>query len=876
MKQKKIAMALAAVLVAGSFPVNVSAAAFSDLSDTAWAEETIIQVADKGLINGYEDGTFRGKNNVTYCEAVVMLYNVMTKTNQTADVPDNFYITYQAILNTYKIPMWAQYSTAYALASQSVTPQMLTKFMYNGQSAAASREDVVAMFGRALSEKYDIMVGNGVDFNDAFKISEDALPYVDLMVRLGIISGDDNNNFNPKEAITRAEMAVIMNKTYDLLSNTKGDSGEITSIVNHDGSYYDIDVQMDNGERKKLSLSDDNISVLSQDGSRELPLSSLSKGDKVSIVMTGNVVSKIYLLDDEISGNEKYDASGYLYTWKSNEIKLESENTGEINTYLSEGDTVYYLNGVKSTKTEVQDAIDKQDDKYTYVGLMTRSETNKSETTIYAKAVYVSFQDTYTHTGELSTLSDTNVTYRQTGGGNNKVAKYTNDCEFYIGEEKVTLKEAQALADSGTVYLKITVNKDEEATKIILSEDHFVDAQSNLTYSVKGFTEEKITLYRSGESVSYTFDDIDDINFYEWEKGDWKSCDTKEALHYYDFAENGVYARVNFLNNNEISTIYLARGEYRELAFDEPEETERKGTVASVEDGKLKFKTSSTVYELKSKYDNTELEISGVPTSSLTVFTRMANCPDVTLYAEIVADADNKVTKIEARLTEATGTLVEYDKDEKIIKIAASDGSEFRLETSGNPRTDSDDYTTDDIATSNYIGSTLTLGFDSNGRVNMITVDEMAAGGVKRVKGEASLKDGELKISGESDTFRMDSSTIVKSNSFNYSKYYTIADMLEDDALQMYISASISDTGKVEYMDVTMQEAKGTFQQYEGGIVTLYTENGGRYAFFTIPGTELKKALDVSDLDNLRLWKNKEVELEFNDDGLVEDIIVKD
>ena len=80
----------------------------------------------------------------------------MTKTNQTADVPDNFYITYQAILNTYKIPMWAQYSTAYALASQSVTPQMLTKFMYNGQSAAASREDVVAMFGRALSEKYDI------------------------------------------------------------------------------------------------------------------------------------------------------------------------------------------------------------------------------------------------------------------------------------------------------------------------------------------------------------------------------------------------------------------------------------------------------------------------------------------------------------------------------------------------------------------------------------------------------------------------------------------------------------------------------------------------------------------------------------------------
>ena len=108
------------------------------------------------------------------------------------------------------------------------------------------------------------------------------MPYVESATRLGIVSGDDNGNFNPTANITRAEMAVMMNKTYDLLTNDLANTGEITQIVNHDGNYYDIDVKMDNGERNKLTISDDNISIYNKDGSKEMPISSLTKGDKVS------------------------------------------------------------------------------------------------------------------------------------------------------------------------------------------------------------------------------------------------------------------------------------------------------------------------------------------------------------------------------------------------------------------------------------------------------------------------------------------------------------------------------------------------------------------------------------------------------------------
>ena len=50
--KRKMAMALAAVLVAGSLPVTASAATFTDINEVSWASSTIQAVSDKGLING--------------------------------------------------------------------------------------------------------------------------------------------------------------------------------------------------------------------------------------------------------------------------------------------------------------------------------------------------------------------------------------------------------------------------------------------------------------------------------------------------------------------------------------------------------------------------------------------------------------------------------------------------------------------------------------------------------------------------------------------------------------------------------------------------------------------------------------------------------
>lgn len=888
--KRKMAMALAAVLVAGSLPVTASAATFTDINEVSWASSTIQAVSDKGLINGYEDGTFRAKNNVTYSEAMVMVYNLMSKTGNLKASATNTLSIYQSVLNTYKIPTWSQSTVAYGLSAQILMAADLPKFTTNGVSNPATRQDVAVMFGRALSEKYDIYAGTGVNYNDVWRISDEAMPYVDLLTRLGIVTGDDSGNFNPTANITRAEMAVMMNKTYDLLSNELANTGEITEIVNHDGDYYDVDVKMDNGERNRLTLSDDNISVYNKDGSRELPISSLTKGDRVSLVFDGLVITKIYLLDEEASAQEKYDAVGYIYSLKDGYLNLESENTGETTKYKINTNCTYYLDGKKTTESAIKDVIDDNSDKYVYAGLYTETKNEKvdgkRQDVLYANAVYVTVKDEYTQTGEVTDFTSTTVYYKASGSNARKSADFASDCEFYIGDKKSSAKDLEEMAESGTVYVKVTVNSKGKATKVVMTEDKFTDNTASSTYTVKGFNKDRIIVSRGGTSTTYEFGSTSDITYYIWEKGatKWNEVSFRGAESFYDEDDledgqkpyNTMYARMNFDKSGKITAIYMVKDGDRENAFGEAEETERKGTVEYIKDGKLKFKTSSTEYTLQSKYDEDSLEIGGAPTSSLTVLTRMANCDDVTLYAEIKADGNNKITDIEARLTAAEGKMIEYngkdtsDSDKKnTLTLETPDGSQFKLKTVSNPKTDSDDYDAEDLQTTGYRGSSVELEFNNDGEISKIIVtDSKYNSGTKRVKGTASIDGSKIKIDGKS--YSWDSKTYITSSSFTYSTKDMFERMLQDKDIEVYVEATISDSNKVERINARVESAEGEFVEYDSGSVVI--ETGSRkWSFNTVSKNTLLKNCGLDDEKDFEKKEGKNVTLEFNSDGLVEE-----
>ena len=893
MGKKRVFAALLALAVTVGSLVLPARAAFTDTTGH-WAETAITKWSEEySIINGYEDGTFRAKNNVTYSEAMVMIYNLMDKTGNLKTSATNTLSIYQSVLNTYKIPTWSQSTVAYGLSAQILMAADLPKFTTNGVSNPATRQDVAVMFGRALSEKYDIYAGTGVDYNDSWRISDEAMPYVDLLTRLGIVSGDDNGNFNPTANITRAEMAVIMNKTYDLLTNELSNTGEITEIVNHDGDYYDIDVKMDNGERNKLTISDDNISIYNKDGSKEMPISSLSKGDKVSLVFDGLVITKIYLLDEEASAQAKYDVTGYIYSLKESEVNFESENTGETFKYKLDENCTYYLDGKKTTRKEIQNAIDDNSDKYAYAGLMTTTENEKvdgkRQDVTYVTAMYVTIMDEYTHTGEVTNFSSSSVSYKMSGSSANKDAKFASNCEFYIGDKKSDVDDLEKLADSGTTYIKITVNKDGKATKIIMSEDKFQDTSTvNTTYRVKGITDDYIRVMEGGESVEYSYGSKNDVAFYTWDGKRFDEVDFDDAEEYFDKSSEDVYARIGFKDGKKVSSVYLAEESDKEAAFGTSEASERKGTVEYIKDGKLKFKTSSTEYSLlneynvdpKDKYDEDieniyanhykyPLTIGGAQTSSLTVLTRMANCDDVTLYAEVYVNDNNEITRIDARLTAAEGKLVEYDKSDKEFTLETPDGSQFKLTTISNPKTDSDDYDAEDLETTGYRGSSVELEFNNDGEISKIIVtDSSYNSGTKRVKGTASLDGSKIKIDGKS--YSWDSKTYITSSSFSYSSKNTLETMISDPDVEVYVEATISDSNKVERINAKVESAEGEFVEYDSGSVTIKTDKKS-WVFNTVSKNTLLKNCGVDDEKDFEKKEGKNVTLEFDSDGLVEE-----
>ena len=50
---------------------------FSDIDKSYWAYDDIAKAVSIGFISGYDDGTFRPADNVTYEQAITMIFHVL-------------------------------------------------------------------------------------------------------------------------------------------------------------------------------------------------------------------------------------------------------------------------------------------------------------------------------------------------------------------------------------------------------------------------------------------------------------------------------------------------------------------------------------------------------------------------------------------------------------------------------------------------------------------------------------------------------------------------------------------------------------------------------------------------------------------------------
>ncbi len=216
-------------LLAGAMSFSATAvsfgANFSDINNVPWpgVETYINQVADNGLMVGENlDGNmiFRAKDPVTLVETAQLVYNLLKATNHLENKTD-LVTKWNTVLKAANIPEWAYNSVSYCLETGVITEAEVKTFMSGTTTVQATREQVAGMIGKAIAavDKSSSANSTTTKFQDNSSIAADKVAYIALLSDKSILSGDDLGNFNPKNKINRAEMAVMMTKSNDVLKN---------------------------------------------------------------------------------------------------------------------------------------------------------------------------------------------------------------------------------------------------------------------------------------------------------------------------------------------------------------------------------------------------------------------------------------------------------------------------------------------------------------------------------------------------------------------------------------------------------------------------------------------------------------------------------
>ena len=173
---------------------------FTDVEEKDWFYEAVKFVNQNKLFNGVSENEFGGSINTTRGMIVTVLYRyAKAETNKEAPFDDVKAGTY--------------YSNAIAWASENGIVNGVGNNNFAPDKSITREEFVVILYRYAVKSGMDVSVGentNILSYDDFNQISEYAIPAMQWACGSGIITGRTNATLDPKETVTRAEVATIV------------------------------------------------------------------------------------------------------------------------------------------------------------------------------------------------------------------------------------------------------------------------------------------------------------------------------------------------------------------------------------------------------------------------------------------------------------------------------------------------------------------------------------------------------------------------------------------------------------------------------------------------------------------------------------------
>ena len=467
-------------------------AVFSDVgSNLKWAESYINSVYENGLMVGDYNSAgarvFRGTENITYSETAQLIYTMAMKSGFTTDVTELGINRYSMEMSNEGIDQWAEKAVAFCMEKGIVSSYDLTKFKNNGQNAYISREDLTALFGKTLALSYTVSTGTSLSFNDTWNISQAARPYVELMNKMGVVTGDENNNFNPKANITRAETAVIASKAYDVMrqknianpeSGYTQTTGTVVSVYESTGTYV---LRLTTADGVAGFVLTDATPVYNN-ASSDVGPTGMGLGDTVTVYSNGASVARVVITNDIVKdpGNVNMPEFTNIYKDKGELISAGEYKIGLID---KRGDKVYYtvaedaditLDGRKATLRQLSDRI--RGDSYIEVTVELNSSTEEAEIVTAVEQEYTSDTE-----GKIKNINEREISIES--GSKSYTYDIADDVTVRYNGNTISLDDPDGndglidkfddLTGSRYIDVKLTLNDDGEVEKIVAESSNY-------------------------------------------------------------------------------------------------------------------------------------------------------------------------------------------------------------------------------------------------------------------------------------------------------------------------------------------------------------------------------------------------------------------
>lgn len=232
--KKIIVLILAFVIILGSFNIifanenevvkiksfNGAVSRFKDVPVSHWAYPYIDNMVKLGYLSGYDNGTFKPANNLTFIEAMSILSRL---TNPTETEKGIAQVEYKILLDKLKVEhTWAREALSIALYKDIVSKDELVNANNKGLLNKNINKITVSVFMARAMDLEEVAKSKTVIFlyyKDTESIEPSQRKYLDVLLDAKVIDsqGEGDGKFNPNSVLTRQVMATMLSNASDYI-----------------------------------------------------------------------------------------------------------------------------------------------------------------------------------------------------------------------------------------------------------------------------------------------------------------------------------------------------------------------------------------------------------------------------------------------------------------------------------------------------------------------------------------------------------------------------------------------------------------------------------------------------------------------------------